>query len=89
MRNSVLFLCLLLAACGGQDRVLEVKVPVAVKAKPTPALLSRIKAPQAIFVAPGTQGATSCLLPAGEQELRALLHQLNTRQRAWVAYSAD
>lgn len=89
MRNSVILLCLLLAACGGQDRVVEVKVPVAVKAKPTPALLAKIKAPQAIFVAPGTQGASSCLMPSGEQELRTLLHQLNTRQRAWVAYSAE
>lgn len=63
----------------------EVLVPV-IAGRTAPAELVNDKIPQGdlpVFVSPLTPGATSCLAPSGETQLKAIMRNRESRLDAW------
>ncbi len=86
MRGSLLLVCLL-AGCA-TERVVEVKIPVPVRADPPAELVNCTAAlPVPTFQACQPAG-WSCLNPTEEAKLRSLVHVLLACDRGWRAWSA-
>ncbi len=90
-RLALMFaLVAIVPACAGKPRVelIEVKVPVPIKAQPPEELRAPLPSdPLPDFVPPTHAGASSALTPEGEQRLKGLILDLWVRLKAWEAWA--
>lgn len=70
-----------------KHEVIEVKVPVVMKAKPPEVLTVPLKLDLPVFVAPTSEGASSALTVQGEAKMKRLLVDLHDKERAWREWS--
>jgi hypothetical protein len=88
-----IFLVLVLVGCAVKEPIVkyemvEVKVPVVVRAVAPPELLARVNAERPVFISPQDPTASSALDPAGEALLKRLLITLTDKHKGWVAWAS-
>jgi hypothetical protein len=87
LTNFLLSCSLLLAGCGGTQLV---KVEVPTKIHPPADLVEPLsKEHRPTFVYPNDSGASSCLTPEGERQLRELFLELLGKYEALRAWAID
>lgn len=74
-------IALLLTGCAG--------APVVVKMQPQADLIEPVSSSRPSFIAPSDPAASSCLTPAGEDTLRALVLELMTKYQALRAWAIE
>lgn len=70
-----------------KHEVIEVKVPVIMKAKPPTVLTMPLKFDLPRFIDPTSEGASSCLNEQGEAKTKRILLNLHDRLRGWNEWS--
>ncbi len=93
----IAILALLLAGCGStptrepvcEVEIVEVKVPVPVRAEPPAELMGPLVLddPLPVWLAPSAPGATSALDGEGEIRLRMIIHRLLGEIEAWLEWA--
>ncbi len=91
----VLLLAMLLTSCAKKPpqtltvyQPVEVRVPVPVKPEPPAELLTPLKMPLPVFVAPSDPLASSALTVESERLLRGLIEELLQRIKAWQTWAS-
>jgi len=72
-----------------QIRIVEVKVPVQVKATPPPELLVPLYPEIPVFILPSDDSATSCLSDVGQDRQKRLIILLTDHLRAWRLWGRE
>lgn len=88
----VCFALLLLVGCSAREplikyELVEVKVPIQVKAVPPAKLIEPLVAPPPVFISPADPAASSALSREGEENLKRWLLMLHDRQIAWKIWA--
>lgn len=96
MKKLFLFLVAicLLVGCSAKEplikyEMVEVKVPVQVKAKAPAELLAPIEATPPHFISPASPEASSALSRDGEEKLKRMLLEYYDRELAWRAWAGS